>query len=231
MWRASLGFGILLVAALAVGATAASVIPNAAAAAPGSIATAAGPRSSVVPLLAPAQDAGRWCRAFRAAFAAELGVSEDELVAAARDAATATIDRALADGSLQQAAADRLKTRLADTTEKGGCSVLAGGRVAHPGPGGRLRLQVLQAAAEALGVEPAELRRELRAGSTLPEIAGARNLDYATVTEQILGAVRRDLDAVVKAGTLPQRRADAVLEKLAAALIDGRLSGGPKGTR
>lgn len=56
-------------------------------------------------------------------------------------------------------------------------------------------------------------------------------LDYAIVSEEILAEVKRDLDAAVKAGTVRQRRADAVLDRLAAALIDGRLGRGPKGTR
>ena len=79
------------------------------------------------------------------------------------------------------------------------------------------------AAAEALKMTPAELRAELRGGKSLKDVATAQNVPYATVTAAIVTAVKADLDAAVKAGTIKQARADRILERLEARLADGQL--------
>lgn len=57
---------------------------------------------------------GTYCRTYRAAFAAELGVTEADVVAARKAAAVATVDAALAAGDLTEARADRIKARIAE---------------------------------------------------------------------------------------------------------------------
>jgi len=228
--RASLvRIGILLLAAGLVGVTAASAVAGAATPARSTVPGAGAATSSVSPTsptVSPAvtakRDDGALCATFRAAFAARLGVSEAELQAAARDAELATIDRAVTDGTVTGAAAERLKKRLATAAPDGGCRALAGGRATRPTGAGRARA-LLTSAAEALGMEPADLRRELRSGKKLQAIASQRAVEYSVVTAAIVTAVKRDLDAAVEATTLTRARADAILDRLSKALADGRL--------
>jgi hypothetical protein len=72
-------------------------------------------------------------------------------------------------------------------------------------------------------VTPAELRVDLRGGKTLKTIATDRNVPYDTVAAAVVGAVKKDLDAAVAAGTIKQARADRVLARLQQNLADGRL--------
>lgn len=169
---------------------------------------------------APTQ-AGTYCRAYRAALAANLGTTEAALAEASRKAAATTIDKALADGKLTKAAADRLKARLAASTTDG-CERLAK-RLDRVKPALGVARDALTAAADALGMPPADLRSQLRGGTSLKTIATSKDVEYATVTAAVLAAVKTDLDAAVKAGTIPQARADKVLDRLGARLADGRL--------
>jgi len=208
-----LGFAGALVLAALVGGT----IMSAVAAAP----TPSGGPAIGAPVAAPtAAAAGEYCAAFRAAFAANLGVSEADVTAAAQKAAASTIDKAVTDGALGAAAADRLKARL-EGAAGGACGVLDRriGKAAL-----KLGHDAMTAAAEALGLTRAELRAQLReADGSLQAVATAKGVDYATVSAAVLTAVKADLDAAVKAGTLAQARADRVLKRLTANLAEGRL--------
>ena len=84
-----------LVGGTLISAVAASTVP----ATPAPIAAAAAAPSGPAAL-----DVGEYCANFRAAFAANLGVSEAEMTAAARKAAISTIDKAVADGDMTKAA-------------------------------------------------------------------------------------------------------------------------------
>ena len=165
---------------------------------------------------------GEACATFRAAFAANLGVTEAEMVAAARKAAAATIDKAVADGNLTKTAGDRRKARL-EAAPADGCGIFAGWRVKAARAAVNVARDGLTAAADALKLTPAELRAELRGGKTLKDVAAAHGVPYATVSDAIVTAVKADLDAAVKAGTLKQARADRILARLEQRLADGRL--------
>ena len=90
--------------------------------------TAAGPAGGNLPPTAigpKPTSTGQYCAEFRHAFAAQLGVDESELAPAAKQAAIATIDSAVADGRMTKAAGDRLKARIA-AADADGCALLAG---------------------------------------------------------------------------------------------------------
>jgi hypothetical protein len=72
-------------------------------------------------------------------------------------------------------------------------------------------------------VTPAELGADLRGGKTLKTVATEKSLPYDTVVAAVVGAVKKDLDAAVAAGTIKQARADRVLARLQQNLADGRL--------
>jgi ribosomal protein S20 len=200
-----------LVGGTLISAVAASTNP----AAPAAPVVAAAPSGSA------ARDAGEYCADFRAAFAANLGVSEAEMTAAARKAAISTVDKAVADGDMTKAAGDQLKARI-NAAPADGCAVLAGLR-AKAGKAVAVVKDGVTAAADALKMTPAELRADLRAGKSVKDVATAKNVPYATVSAAIVAAVKADLDAAVKAGTLKQARADRILERLQARLADGQL--------
>lgn len=189
--------------------------------------TAAAPAASGAPA---ATAPGEYCAAFRRAYAANLGVDESALAPAARAAALATIDAAVADGSMTKARGDRLKTRI-EAAAADGCALLAG-RVAairRAAGAGKVRAGLgvakngISVAAKTLGITPAELGAKLRAGGSLKDIASAKGVPYDTVSAAIVASVKGDLDAAVAAGTLKQARADRILARLAANLADGRL--------
>jgi hypothetical protein len=209
--------GVLVVAALVGGTIIGSV---AAATSPPAIP----PGQGGAPLLATAPAAGatgEYCAAFRRAFAANLGVEESALAPAAKAAAIATIDAAVADGRLTKAVGDRLKTRI-EKADADGCALLAG-RLARAGAVVGAAKDGLTAAADALDMTPAELGAELRSGKSLKDVAAAKNVPYETVSAAVLASVKADLDAAVAAGKLRQARADRILERLARNLADGRL--------
>ena len=203
--------GALIVAAL-VGGT---VVSSALAADPS-------PASDV----AAVDAAGRYCQVFREAFAANLGVSQDQLSEAAKAAIATTVDRAVADGAITAAAGQRLKARVAQAPGDG-CGLLRG----RGGAIGRAALGIgadaMTAAADTLDMTRAELRRALRGGKSLKEVATAEGVPYETVTLAVTTAVKSDLDAAVTAGTITRARADRILERLGARLEEGRIGGGP----
>lgn len=217
--------GLLVVAALVGGTIIGSV---AAVTAP--LAT---PPTAPLAVASPNPAAGlrgaEYCAAFRKAFAANLGVDESALAPAAKSAALSTIDAAVAAGDLPKAAGDRLKARI-EAAAADGCALLAGraGAANGVGTGGvRAALGVardgLAAAAKALGLTPAELGAQLRGGQTLKDVATAKSVPFDTVSAAVVAAVKADLDAAVKAGTIRQARADRVLARLEQNLADGRL--------
>lgn len=220
--------GLLVVAALVGGTVIGSV------AARGLQRTATPP---TVPAAAPAATgapagakAAGYCADFRRAFAANLGVDESALAPAAKSAALATIDAAVADGTMPKARADRLKARIA-AADADGCALLAGRIGALRGTAGAGKVQAalgvvkdgVAAAAKALGVTPAELGARLKAGDTLKQVATDKGLPYAAVSAAVIASVKADLDAAVTAGTIKQAREDRILARLTANLADGRL--------
>jgi hypothetical protein len=193
----------------------------------GSVAASTSPRSDPTgPAVAaasrpPAGATGDACAEFRRAFAANLGVDESALEPAARAAARSAVDAAVANGRLTAPAGERLKTRM-DRASGDGCNLLAG-RLARVTGTIRAIRDAAGTAAAALGMTPAELREQLRAGTTLQALADARGVPYATVSAAILAAVKTDLDAAVAAGRIAQARADRILERLERNLAAGRL--------
>ena len=224
------GLAALLVVAALVGGTmigsvAAATSPRGAAR-DGAVAAAASPTTAA---------GGAACAAFRRAFAANLGVQESALVPAAKAAAIATIDAAVADGRMSRAMADRLKTRI-DQAAGDGCGLLAG-RLARARAALGIAKDSLTAAADALDMTAAELGAKLRSGTTLKEVAASKGVPYETVTVAVVTAIKADLDAAVAAGTIRQARADRIIGRLERNLADGRLRdarpvapAGPAGT-
>jgi hypothetical protein len=223
------GFACLLVVAALVGGTIiGSVAARTLQVAATSPAVAAAPSASGAPAGAKAAE---YCADFKRAFAADLGVDESALAPAAKKAALATIDAAVAGGTLPKARGERLKARI-EAADADGCALLAGRigarAVAGAAGGGTIRAALgvvadgVAAAAKALGLTPAELGARLRAGDSLKDVATDKGVPYDQLSAAVIASVKADLDAAVTAGTIKQAREDRILARLTANLANGR---------
>jgi hypothetical protein len=171
---------------------------------------------------------GAYCDTFLDTLASELGVSRDDLTAAGKTAATATIDAAEAAGDLTAERADALRERV-DAADVDGCAGLfkAGWVRGFDHGVGRVFLggDVVEAAADALGIESSDLIGQLRDAGSLEALADDLGIAYDEVKASIRDSVQADLDAAVEEG-LSQDRADAVIEHVTTWLDAGGEAGG-----
>jgi hypothetical protein len=176
-------------------------------------------------------DAAEYCQVFLDTFASELGVSTDELAPAAKAAAIAAINAAVEAGDLTQEAADRMIARI-EAWDGAGCRWIGFklGHWAHHAAQVDFLAGMWQAAAGALGLEPAELREAL-VDSTLEEVAEAEGVAYADVVTAALASAEADLDAAVEAGTITQEKADLILERIENWLDEGGIGNWGEGRR
>jgi hypothetical protein len=166
---------------------------------------------------------GEYCEAWQAEFADQLGVSVDDLLPAAKAASIAAIDAAVAAGDLTEERATALKEKIEAADGTNACKFFG-----HPFAGGghgqghkaHFGGPLLSIAAEALGIDPGELKQALRSGDSLQDVATAQGKDYDTVSAAILAAAKTRLDAAVADG-LDQARADEILSTLDEALASG----------
>jgi ribosomal protein S20 len=216
------GLAISLVAAALIGGTLIQVVAAASAGRPTSTPATADeptPRASAAPR-AKADEPSEYCLAFRAALAANLKVTEAELVTAVKAAIATAIDKAAADGDVPAAAAERAKAKVA-AADGDGCGLLAGRRGAVVKAALGVGRDALDAAARALGMTASEVRGDLRQGMSLKDISVAQGVPYETVSAAVLAAVKTDVDAAVAAGTIKQARADRILARITARLEAG----------
>lgn len=133
------------------------------------------------------------------------GHSAGERVSALKEVLTALV----ADGTLNQAQADKVAKKLADTRAKD--------RPGHPGrghgPGGnkggpRGAKLPPAAVAAALGIEVGELRAEQRAGKSIAQIAQEKGLSRQSLLDTLIAAAETRLADEVASGELTQAEAD-----------------------
>lgn len=80
----------------------------------------------------------------------------------------------------------------------------------------KVRALVRKVVIETIGIDRATLRRELRRGQTIADIATANNVDPQTVVDALLAAATAKLDAAVSAGRITTDRAQAIEARLPA---------------
>jgi lambda repressor-like predicted transcriptional regulator len=170
---------------------------------------------------------GTYCQTFLDAFAQNLGVDASALTPAAKDAAKATIDQAVANGDLPQAIGDAIKQRI-DNANGDGCAWLSARwqAVARKAVQRGIGADMLQAAAGTLDMQPADLRSELVSGTSLKKIAQDAGVAYDTATGAIHDAAKADLDKIVAAGKMTADRETQILDRIDQALTDGKLFNG-----
>ncbi len=149
--------------------------------------------------------------------ATNLGVSLDQLRAAFKSASTQTVDQLLADGKLTQDQAAKLKAKI-DSGDGFGIGRFlgkhAGAKDAKADRVAKIRDGLVDSAATALHMTPAELRTQLKSGKSVADVAATQNVDLGTLKAQITGDAKTKLDKLVAASTITQARADQALQKL-----------------
>ena len=151
-----------------------------------------------------AQQSGGNVDTFLSKVAAKLGVSDDQMKTAVDQAYSETLDEQVAAGKLTQAQADALKTRGFDFGPMFG------------GPGERSPLngvQIMDAAATALGMTRDDLMTQLKDGKSLADVATAQGISTEKLTADLLAQVKTQLDGLVSASKLTQAQADSMYAK------------------
>ncbi len=151
--------------------------------------------------------------------ATRLGVSDEKLTTALKDASSARVDRALKDGKITKEQADEMKARI----QSGDAPLLLG--PARPGEHmglGRhgMRANLLGSAATYLGKTEAELRTALESGKSLAEVAKDAGKSTDGLKAAISAGTKTELDKQVAAGTLTAEQAKAMLARMTSKLDD-----------
>jgi polyhydroxyalkanoate synthesis regulator phasin len=136
---------------------------------------------------------------------------------ALKQAQLQTVDQMLADGKITKAQADAMKARI---NAGQGLGAIGGfGRHGHDGfkAGGALMRDLMtaeaNAAASALHMSLPDLQSALRSGKSLSDLEKQQNVSDATVKAAMKNAAKGVLDNAVKAGTITQAQADAILAR------------------
>jgi hypothetical protein len=162
--------------------------------------------------------------------AKRLNVSPDALRSALGAAEAAQLDQAVKDGKLTQAQADAIKARRQQSGRvlggPGGPDGRHGFGPGGPGFGHGARGGLLDAAATALGLKPADLLTKLRAGKSVADVAKDQGRTVADVKTAVTDAVTKQLDADVQAGRITAAQRTAELDELSSHL-DELLSATP----
>ena len=168
-----------------------------------------------------ATDVGAYCDTFMDAFAAQLGSTRDEVIAAGKAAANAALDAAVAAGDVTEERAADIRERI-DAYDGEGCAFGGAFKLGfgHGVARGFLGGDVFEAAADALGIESSALIEQLGEATSLEALAGEQGVGYDDVKASILAAVQADLDAAVAEG-MDQERADEVIARLTTWLDEG----------
>lgn len=148
--------------------------------------------------------------------AANLGISVDQLRQALRTTGTQLVDEAVAQGKLTQQQGDALKQRIEQAEDPlGALFRFRGPRAGHVRAALGERL-VLQAAADTLGMQPADLAKELRSdgGKSLADVAQAHNMNVDDLKSGIISHATDALNKAVDEGKLTRDQADQAGQRL-----------------
>lgn len=169
--------------------------------------------SAQTPTQSPAAGAGTTAKeTFLSKFAANLGVTVDQVKTAGKDAASSTVDDLVAQGKLTQAQATKLKDKISSGQGFGLRRFLQNRRAA------KVKAGIAKSAADAIGIDVSELRAAFQNGSSIAEVAGQHNVSVDAVKTGITDDAKAKLDAAVQAGKITQAREDTALQNLASKL-------------
>jgi hypothetical protein len=166
--------------------------------------------------------------------AKRLGISQDKLEGAIEDATVARIDAAVERGDLTKEQGDELKKRVRSGD---GPVILPGfrgpklgiGPLGPPGkgffPGPFPGFDFVEKAADYLGMDAADVRKALRDGKSLADLAKDKGKSVDGLEQTLRDTIRADADKAVDDGVLTKEQADRIATKLGSA-VDDLVEGG-----
>jgi hypothetical protein len=127
---------------------------------------------------------------------------------------TDDINQAVTDGRMTQERADQMLTNLEDTVTRAVNGELFPNRLDR-GPVENAYGRILvQAAADATGLDASDIRQQLRDGSTLADVISANGGDVDAVVSSAVTAATEQINAALADGRLSQEHADQLLANL-----------------
>ncbi|HVS05646.1 MAG TPA: hypothetical protein VHK65_05705 [Candidatus Dormibacteraeota bacterium] len=153
--------------------------------------------------------------------AAILHLTPTQTQDALKQAQLQTVDQMLADGQITKQQADAMKARInagQGLGAVGGFGRRGGGFKADRTLMNSLMTAELNAAASALHMSPTDLQNALRSGKSLSALEAQQKVSDSAVKAAMKNAAKGVLDNAVKAGTLTQPQADAILSKVGSGL-------------
>ena len=133
---------------------------------------------------------------------------------ALKQAQLQTVDQMLKDGKITQQQADAMKARINAGEGLGFGFGRHDGFKGHRGLMKDLKTAEFNAAASALHMSTADLQSALRSGKSLTDLETQQNVSDSAVKAAMKAAAKGVLDKAVKAGTITQERADAILSRV-----------------
>lgn len=121
---------------------------------------------------------------------------------------TERIHAGVENGDLTQRRADRLLERLSSAVER----VIADG-LPHRALERAAQISIIRLAADQTGLEPAEIRAQLRDGQTLAAILAANDVSVDTFINDAVSRLATRLDKLVGRGRITQERADEMAQQ------------------
>jgi hypothetical protein len=151
---------------------------------------------------------------FWSTLAAKLNVSQDAVKSAMREASKAVVAQGVKDGKLKPEAATKLNERIDKMPlDKVPLPILPDNKAKQQNQAESMR-QMLDTAANVLGLGPRDLMLELRDGLTLGQIARQKGVDPAKLKAAMLAVPYARIDQAVKDGKLAQDKAAEMKAKL-----------------
>jgi len=153
-----------------------------------------------------------------------LHLTPTQTTDALKQAQLQTVDQMLKDGQITQQQADAMKARInagQGLGPIGGFGRHGGGFGGFKGNGAlmqSLTTAQLNAAASALHMSTASLQSALRSGKSLTDLETQQKVSDSAVKTAMKNAAKGVLDNAVKAGTITQAQADALLSRLGTGL-------------
>jgi hypothetical protein len=166
--------------------------------------------------------------------AKRLGISQDKLEGAIEDATIARIDAAVARGDLTKEQGEELKKHVRSGD---GPEILPGfpgpklgiGPLGPPEkgffPGPFPGFDFVEKAADYLGMDAADVRKALRDGKSLADLAKDKGKSVDGLEQALREAIRKDANKAVDDGDLTKKQADRIADKLGSA-VDELVEGG-----
>ncbi len=138
---------------------------------------------------------------------------------ALKQAELQTVDQMLKDGKITQQQADAMKARINAGQGIGGFGFgRHGGFKADRTLMRDLMTAELNAAASALHMSPTDLQNAIRSGKSLSDLETQQKVSDSAVKAAVKNAAKGVLDNAVKAGTITQAQADAILSRVGSGL-------------